>query len=164
MCKIDTDENTELKLADEWFAEARDQTLETLPDFMNRLLKDYGHGYGTIVHAVAACAIAAAWAANESCSGITGFQAGCVMWDFIRQWNYRSNKCGLKIVDYDNMLYPQYEEKFDNVISKDVWEALREEAKKKLEAYTGTVHPAVFAHWESIVEGKVPFGYTVKED
>ena len=30
------------------------------------------------------------------------------MWDFIIDWMYTSNQCGLRIVDYDDMLYPQY--------------------------------------------------------
>ena len=105
----------EMHLEKEWFANAKKQTLETLPAFMNHVLNDYCHDYGTICHAISACAIAAAWAADGSeQGGITGFQAGFVMWDVIRQWRYSSNKSGLKIIDYDDMLFPQYEYKFSN--------------------------------------------------
>ena len=93
----------------EWFKQAKKQTIETLPEFMNHIMNDYCHDYGTVCHAVAACAMAAVYAANHHPSGgITGFQAGFVMWDIIRQTNYPSNKCGMKLIDYDNMLYPQY--------------------------------------------------------
>ena len=151
----------EMHLEKEWFEKARKQTLETLPAFMNHVMNDYCHDYGTIVHAVSACAIAAAWAANESESGgITGFRACFVMWDFILQWKFRSNKCGLRIIDYDDMLYPQYDYKFEKIISSDTWESLQARAKELLSEH-GLAAKKVREHWESIAEGNVPFGYTV---
>ena len=90
----------EMHLEKEWFEDAKKQTIETLPDFMNHVLNDYDHDYGTIVHAVSACAIASAYAANHSENGgITVFQADCVMWNFIKQWMFSDNKCGLRIID-----------------------------------------------------------------
>lgn len=152
-------------LEKDWFAEANKQTLETLPDFMKHIMNDYVHDYGTVCHAVAACAIAAAWAANKmdgARGGITGFQAGFVMWDFIRQLNYSSNKCGMRIIDYDKMLYPQYEDMFQKTISSDTWNSLIKQAEENLKNRQNA-HPAVVAHWESIKNGHVPFGYEVKE-
>lgn len=67
--------------------------------------------------------------------GITGFQAGCIMWEFIRKWYFSSNKCGLKIVDYDNLLYPQKESSFDRVLSKDIWENVQNQAKELIADY-----------------------------
>ena len=116
----------------DWFEQAKTQTLETLPEFVNHVLNDYEHDYGTICHAVSACALAAAWAACEI-AGLTSFQAGFVMWDFIHEWIYSSNKCGMKIIDYDDMLYPQYEHKFEKTIKPDVWFMLQKEAKNRLE-------------------------------
>lgn len=152
----------------EWFEEAKKQTLDTLPAFIDHVMNDYAHSYGTVCHAVSACALAAAWAANRAkgaCGGITGFQAGFVMWDFIKQWSYPNNECGLKIVDFDNMLYPQYDDKFDRIISKSTWEALQAAAKKHLTSdKTPWTNPDVLAHWESIAAGNVPFGYQVAAD
>lgn len=153
------------EIFDQWFKDAANQTVETLPDFMNHILKDYHHDYGTICTAIGACAIAAAWAANASPQGgITGFQAGAVMWAFIRNWNFRRNKCGLKIMDYDDMLYPQYEEKFDKIITHRLMENLVNEAKQRLSNISEEhpVHPEVKAHWEQIAAGIPPFGYQVK--
>ena len=56
----------EMHLEKEWFEQAREQKLETLPEFMNHILNDYRHDYGTICHAISACALAAAWAADNS--------------------------------------------------------------------------------------------------
>lgn len=148
----------------EWFAEAAKMTMDELPDFMNRLTHGYNHDYGTAVHAVSACALAAAWAAcREDDIGLTGFQAGFVMWDFIRNWTKTGNKCGLRLLDYDDMLYPQCEEKMDKSISKANWEALQKEAEKNLEIVKDA-HPKVIEHWKNITEGSVPFGYKVVDD
>jgi hypothetical protein len=60
------------------------------------------------------------------------------------------------------MLYPQYDYKFEKTISTDTWHALQEEAKKNL--VERDPHPNVKAHWESIVEGKIPFGYVISDE
>ena len=153
----------EMKPEVEWFKQAgKVKTTEDLVKFIDHVMTDYMHDYGTVVHAVAACAIAAAWVANEKSGGITGFQASFVMWDFIRQWLYTNNKTGMRIIDFDNMLYPQYESSFDKTISEDVWIDLQIEAEKKLkEEDKNFVAESVYNHWVSIVEGKVPFGYKV---
>lgn len=159
--------NEEQHLEKIWFEEAKVQTIETLTSFINHIMNDYEHDYGTICHALSACALAAAHAANNHPQGgITGFQAGFVMWDFIKQWMYSNNKTALRIVDYDKMLYPQYEEQFDKVISKETFESLQKAAQECLdEAKQGQVaHSDVLKHWESIVAGNVPFGYKIKED
>ena len=153
---------------EQWYKDASKQTIDTLPDFMNHVLKDYKHDYGTICKAIGACAIAAAWAANASPQGgITGFQAGEVMWDFIRNWNYRSNECGLRIVDYDNMLYPQYENKFAKTITLRIMDNLMKEARKLLQKDANSnfkAHPEVRAHWERIAQGFPPFGYELTSE
>lgn len=161
----------EQHLEKEWYNEAKVQTIETLPAFISHIMNDYEHDYGTICHAVSACALAAAYAVNRHPQGgITGFQAGFVMWDFIKQWMFENNKTALKIINYDDMLYTQHEEKFDKVIQKEIFESIQEEAKNLLDEYESTpedqryVHPDVIKHWESIVAGNVPFGYRIKED
>lgn len=158
--------NEEMHLEKEWFAEAHKQTMDTLPAFMDKIMNGYSHDYGTICHAVAACAIAAAWAANSAPSGgITGFQAGFVMWDFVEQWSFSDNECGLRIVDYDKMLYPQYGYEFKKTISPDTWKRIKEKAKEKLASDGDSAHPDVVRHWMKIVDSDVPpFGYVVKEE
>ena len=86
-----------MNLQEQWYKDANAQTLETLPAFLNHLLNDYEHDYGTIVHAITAGAIATVWAMNRTENGgISGFQAGYLMWGFIRQLRFRDNKIGLK--------------------------------------------------------------------
>ena len=143
----------------EWFAEATKMELDRLPAFIDKILHGYNHDYGTACHAVAACALAAAWAAcGDDCIGLSGFQAGFVMWDFIRNWTYTNNQTCMKIVNYDDMLYPQYEHKFEKSITKETFESIQKIARKNLEE-KGYAHPAVIKHWQSIVDGEIPFGY-----
>jgi len=145
-----------------WFAEAGKMTEKELPNFFARIIHGYNHDYGTACHAVAACALAAAWAAcGDSDIGLSGFQAGFVMWDFIRNWTKTGNKCGLRLVDYDDMLYPQYKEKFDKVIDREIWESIQTEAREKLNSDDGSEY--VREHWKKIANGEVPFGYRVVE-
>lgn len=135
-------------------------TMGELISFIELVKDECNTDYGTAPRAIAQAASATAWYLAKE-MGITGFQAGFVMWDFIRNWNYTNNKCGMRIVDYDDMLYPQYDYKFEKVISQDTWEVLQKEAKERLETIPNA-HVRVKEHWQSIVDGKVPFGYEVK--
>lgn len=151
-----------MHLEQEWFEKARKcESLEMFNELYKELFTEMDHDYGTVCHAVGALALAAA-NLGASIEGITGFQAGFVMRDFIRQWNFSSNKSGLRIIDYDDMLYPQYNSKFDKVISPKTWDNLRKEAEKRLKE-KGFACENVRKHWQSIVDGQVPFGYTVSD-
>lgn len=162
-CKIPKKVITEdMKVHLDWYKEASEQTLETLPAFMKKLAEEFEHDYGTICHALAASATAAAWAMNRTeQGGITGFQGGAVMWEFIRQWMYVGEHKPLRLVDYSNMLYPQYADKFERTISQDTWKWLQERAKEQLT--NDAMSPRVREHMERIVNGVVPFGYTVEK-
>jgi len=213
-------------IKEQWEKEAKEMTLEALPKFLKRLTEEYRHDYGTICSAMAVGAVATAYAVNKTPQGgITGFQAGAVMWDFISGWLFKDNKIGLTLINYDDLLYPQYEDSC-NTISSEIWKNLQKEAKKEIEkadkAYkkyllavseyeenmsifikkypdyltrkklvmgnnedwererkkieSGFVFAPeepyvmvdpnnnVYKHWVSIVNGEVPFGYTLKNE
>ncbi len=137
------------------------KSFDNLVSFLERVKNTCNTGYGTAPRAIAQAALATAWYLSSE-FGITGFQAGFTMWDFISGWQYPDNKCGMKIVNYDDMLYPQYDYKFEKTISKDTFKALQEVAKKNLKEREGA-HPAVISHWQSIVDGNVPFGYVIRD-
>lgn len=154
----------DMHLEKEWFEEARNiKTIDELSRFVDKLMNSYYHDYGTACHAIAACAIACAefGAAHE---GITGFQASFVMWDFIYHWTKRGNKCGLRLIDYDKFLFPQYEREFDKIISRETWESIQKEAENLLGDTDKFACDKVEQHWKNIVNGKVPFGYKVVEE
>lgn len=155
-----SEDNTELfALRDAWRKEADDQTLETLPAFLQKLAA-HKHDYNTICYAVACAAVASAKSMNRTPNGgITGFQAGAVMWEFIGHWMHLDGK-HLRLTEYENMLFPQYEDRF-TTISESTWKWLQEQAAKKLREKEDA-HPNVAAHWQAIVNGQVPFGFTVQ--
>lgn len=153
----------EMGVHKEWMAEAKKQTPETLPTFIKKLTEDYNHDYGTICHAIAAAAIGAANAVNHSPNGgITGFQAGAVMWEMIRGWGVWGEG-PKRMTQYEHMLYPQYESDFRK-ISKSTADWLKTEAKKKLSEDGETAHRNVRDHWVKIAEGWIPFSYTVDQE
>lgn len=153
----------EMNIHKEWYEEAKKMTVEKLPEFINKLTNNYGHDYGTICHAISASSIAVAHAINNSPQGgITGFQAGCVMWGFIKNWMPEYQDTYARIVDFKNLLFPQYEEKFTS-ISKDCFEWLQKEVQKELNTPRELISEKVYKHWQSIVAGKVPFGLKVSE-
>ena len=178
----------EMRIHDEWYKESANITLETLPEFLKKLSEDYEHDYGTICHAVSASALAAAKAMDKSPQGgITGFQASCIMWEFIKHWMHIKNE-PLRLIKYKNMLYPQHAEDFIS-ITQDTWEWLQKTAKERIRKILAfkkfgkreilfrcfdeskthygrqtNVHPKVFSHWKNIVYGIVPFGFIIRSD
>lgn len=154
----------EMGLHDEWYKRAKSMKPDDLPEFFREMTEDYVHDYGTVCHAMAAIGLAAMYAFNKSDGargGITGFQAGCVMWNVIRHMNYESNKCGLRLQNMDDLLYPQYEYKF-TAISEETWDSVKREAQNCL-LEREYAHPAVVAHWKSIVDGNIPFGLRIED-
>lgn len=151
----------EMGIHKDWYAQARTQTLDTLPAFLNHLFTAYQHDYGTICHAIAAAAIGAATAGDKSeQGGITGFQGGFIMWQFVREWQRWD--CPLSLTKWEDALYPQYEDRFAPTISKGTLQWLQEQAKKNL-AEGGQAHIAVKRHWKKLAKGGVPFGLRVTE-
>ena len=146
----------------DWYKSARSvKNFDDLKTFIGHLLDDYEHDYGTYVHAVSASALATISFVGKD---LSGFQAGEVMWQLIRALMFSDNKCGLKIINYDDMLYPKHSAKFEKYISEEVWECIQKEALNNLADAAANdipVNPLVVAHWQSIIEGTVPYGYTV---
>lgn len=141
----------------------RVELIENL-DQLNGLIKEimeYDHDYGTIVYGCYAAMKAAFKVVNNSPNGgITGFQASCLGWEATK--DFLSIRGPAKILDYDNLLFPQYEDDFKKTISVETWKHLQDKAAKELKIGGGS--PEVQKHWESIVAGKIPFGFTLKAD
>lgn len=125
-------------------------------------MTEYQHDYGTICHAAAALAVASCHMVNadKTQGGLTGFQSGAIMWNFIQHWMEMGDQ-PLKLLRYGNMLYPQYKEDYTSIDPK-VFEWLQKEAARLLEDKT-PASEKVTKHWQSIVKGKVPFGFKIKE-
>lgn len=143
------------------------RTKEDLDNLLDEVINCKELDYGKIVYAMCACMNATFRYINENNAGgdITGFQAGFIGWEMVKEYLVINNKCGLKLINYDDMLYPQMKKRFDDkTISKDVWNALQEQAKNLIQDKENKPHPRILKHWKRIVKGKVPFGYKVKEE
>lgn len=136
-----------------------------LMDLLDEVVNSDNLDYGKIVYAICGSMIATCnYIDRSKVGGITGFQADFIGWEMIKEYTITSNnEFGMKIINFGDLLYPQYEYKSDKVISYKTWKALQEEANKLLKETT-FAHPDVIQHWKSIVEGKVPFGYKVEEE
>lgn len=152
----------EFEARDYIFEKGKDiKTIEELASLIEEVKTNFNYDYGVAPRTIGAVAVVVA--NYLSCAmGITGYQASLAMWDFISGYIHTSNKCGMRLLDYDDMLYPQYYYKYAKTISTRVWKALQKEAKEKIKE-NKDAHPDVIEHWQSIVKGIVPFGYVVKE-
>jgi hypothetical protein len=148
-------------LRDSWYSEAAKQTVETLPAFIKMLIEYPVHDYNTTAYATSAATLGASWAMAEY-YGITGFQAGCIMWEYIQNWGLSYKNKPLRIVNYDDMLYPMYDYKFTTIDIR-TWKWVQERAKELYNDGNCVACDSVIDHWKSIIDGKVPFGYTVRD-
>ncbi len=149
----------------EWLEKAKHVSREELPSFIDETMKK-GDGYFDLIYAVSSCCIATM---HACANGMTGYQASRVPLIFLQNINGTGTKIGFKVVDYDNMMYPQYEYYFKVTLTKDMMEALQEEAIKKLEEYADRpnedkmIAPSVLKHWIKLATGEPPYGLEVEE-
>ena len=145
-----------------WMSRARDQKMNTLQGFIKEIYDDIPLSYGNICHKMGIAAIATMYAFEHSeQGGITGFQSGCILWDVICAWT--NDYDPQKLVHFKDMLYPQMDSKF-TTISKETFAWLQSEAKKSLDDNNRGfgMNPDVIRHQKDIVNGKIPFGYTIE--
>lgn len=148
-------------IIDNWYKRAREVTPKTFGDFINELLHGYDLDYGAKIHAAAACTIAMFIACDDIFS-FSSFQYGAAVMQILYKLNYPCNETGIRVIDYDNMLYPQHENKFRS-IRQNTWELLRKRADELIAERQLTADPSVLNHWKSISLGIVPFGYYISD-
>ena len=137
-------------------AELRDHEVQwpkTEAELMDivRQLAERKHDYGTCVYAMSIAATAAfQFIAHKL--GVTGFQASCADMDVVRR--VRHMKHGFRIVNYADLLYPQYEASLtmsprSMLAEPDVRKHIRAEATRLL-AERGGAHESVILHWQRL--------------
>jgi hypothetical protein len=141
------------------YKEAGKITMETLPAFLDKL-GQMPDTYNDGVHIVAAAGIAAAWALNGHIGCLSNIGASQVMWDFIKSW--MDKKGPMRLICFEDMLYPQFEYRFEKTVDFETAEWLRITAHNKMQTWFKGHHcvaPEVFWHWHSLDCGILPFGY-----
>lgn len=130
----------------------RIDTDKELIDFINEMIS-IGNSYNTAPYSMALSAYAVfMYVAGKL--GVTGFQASWADMQFLKRT--RNLEDGFSIIDYSNLLYPQYKDNFekysfDNLLRENL-PHLKERAKKLLEEKGGYTHENVIKHWKMIVE------------
>jgi hypothetical protein len=157
----------EKNMIESWYKKAKEVTPKTLPQFIEELTSQK-HSYDSITHAVVAGAIAGAYSIENSKVGrITGFQASFIDIYFIKEWGVRSSPFG--IIQYKDLLYPQYDYKF-KTIPKHIFKEIQEKAKQMIKEDDNQennmlkFHKKLRKHLESIIEGNIPFGLEIEKD
>jgi len=155
------DEEHDRDILDSWKDEYKKiNNVKDLATFVDHLMNDYTHDYGTIIHAMYAAMMATFYCLEHSPQGgITGFQASCLGHMFIKEFFMLRE--AYRIIDYGEMLYPQCEDRY-TTIPVSIFNWLRDKAKEEL--LSRDMHPKVREHMEKIVAGEVPFGFKVKDD
>jgi hypothetical protein len=132
-------------------------TMKDLDRVINALV-DRQHEYGTCPYAMSIAA-EAAYHFVAGALGVTGFQASFADLDFIRR--VRGLKSGFRILNYDDLLYPQYHtpEHFpslhDLMADAEIRGILKERAEKELATAGENAHPDVVRHWKRLAEWSV---------
>ena len=113
------------------------------------------HDYGTASYCMSIAAVLAfGYAAHVE--GTTGFQAGCANMDIIRRT--QGLKHGFRLLNYTNLLYPQYytKERFPSLLDlvAENMDMLKKEATEMLKDFYG--HPEVKEHLEFLSRGELP--------
>ncbi len=131
------------------------ETMEALAGYIEDLVKR-DHDYGTCVYAMSMAATAAFYYVSKQL-GVTGFQASCADMDILRRT--RGLTMGFRILNYENLLYPQYcdEEHFPSwqTLVKTQAVELKRRALEKIEEASQSSfapHPDVLAHWQILAD------------
>jgi hypothetical protein len=86
--------------------------------------------------------------------GLSRFQAGWASLHFL--FESRGMKLGGRIIDYNDLLYPQYENKLNGLNWKqlicDNRDNLVVEANKLIKSASNSVHPSVLQHWKDVAD------------
>ena len=155
--------NEELNnLKQKWKEESEKLDIDSLGPWIKDITLNTKHDYNTVAEAVVAATLAASDTVGKTL-GITAFQHGWAGGQVLLRFQYSTNKAGIKIIDFDNMLYPQYGDRFDRTIDQNTWSSLQKEAKRLLSERGEDCHPDVKEHWQSIADGIIPFKYKLED-
>lgn len=124
-------------------------TPEELAAYIKSLV-ERPHDYGTSAYAMSMAAQAAFNYVGHAL-GTTGFQASCADLDFLRRT--RMMKHGFRIINYNDLLYPQSFDKC-NIRAVDLLAdnatGLKKAVSERIEE-SPDAHPNVMAHWRMIL-------------
>ena len=121
-------------------------------DLLNtiRTLVNRDADYGTSVYSTSIAATAT-FNYLAHCKKITVFQASCADLDILRR--IRGYDTGFMVIDYDKLLYPQYEDRIHGYWQyvKENLTALAQVARRLLSENHGATSSLIVDHWKKII-------------
>ncbi len=154
---------TEQEYRDAVYAKAAEvRTPEDFAALIHEMEQDE-FDYGRIAYACCAAAFAGFNVMNRTKNGgITGFQAGCMMWEMVHKFGMFSDG-PLRIQDFDNLRYPQYDHKWTVRISQEDANTLMERAKEMVGKSPEFTADRVLQRNRDIAAGRFPDFVTIGE-
>ena len=136
-----------------WYKEVDTLTTQAkFNRFVKKLTSGYEHDFGTSLRALA-CIVNAT--IRFYGGGLTNMQASYLMWQIIRTTFGKKDKLGLKLIEFEWLLYPQLLYRFDTIINDETHQKLIELAKEKIVA-NPKASEEVIEHWKKIMTGWLP--------
>ena len=153
MIKLNEQSKEFQEIKKQWLDEVKTiDSKNKLDRFVRKVMQGYEHDYGTYVWALSVCTKAFV---RYYGSAMTGMQASFLMWQIIRDTFGKKDKLGLKLVEYEWVLFPQYIERFKTEFDEETHTKAIELAKQYLVEYKDASDD-VKKHWEKIASGWLP--------
>ncbi len=126
--------NPDLDYSENWYREAKKQTVGTINSFVFSLISEFKHTPESKIWAATACAMASLHVFNKSKSGgFTEPETRNLLWEVYSAWSGVPNLCGYKLIDYKNMIFPSSQPDFEKTITRENFTALQEFAQNRIE-------------------------------
>jgi len=144
------------------FKQAENVKKEYLADFFSQIFSEENSNEQD-VDAIVAGMMALFTAMSEKLSYTEEDGKSKVFWKFVREFCYPENRTMIKMIDFDWFMFPQFKDRFDRIIPKDVYETMKDICEGKLNdlADDDRISDETRKHWRHIVHGNLPYGYKI---
>lgn len=127
--------------------------------FLRKLTNNYTHSSKSLCEAYLYAMLGAARLLSLRKDMRLGVEeVSAIMWGFIAKWMDWDDP--IKLQRFSLMLFPNMEKMFDRVMFQEQMDWLQTRAKQLKEQVTDAPEEVV-KHWDSIIAGTPPFGYSV---
>ena len=169
----------EMRLQDGWYQKAMELTSTgEAQAFMEGLLTDYGHDYGTACHAVTAALLATAKVMVQCLPELRPIHAPSAPSAMQQELQAKTmiahiftqlflNNGPIRILQHHFMLFPENASRFEKIVDEETLKYLKNTAELLLISNHERKTEApkeVTDHWAAIQQGELPWGYEVWKD
>lgn len=141
--------------------EAKEQTLETLPEFLNNILNNSNHNRETIIKAVSICGYAIMCAVNKQSETKDEEYLREINYNILNEWVKLQFGGDVRLINFYYLAIPEYREMF-TCIDEDVWNRVKKFAWQYYNKYCSSLSDYTFSHIMRMrSNNEPPYGYRV---